>query len=381
MKKVIQPGSQGGGPKDGFQVTVHYKTELQSGKLLESTWDLGEPFRFKVGVGQVLKAWDLAVKSMSKGEIAHILVHPRHLAGSTRLFAEIPPNEYLQFTIELLSFETEIQLVPDGGITKSVVADGARWELPLFESTCHVSYRMSGMDGTLFEEARKAIRIGDDDLPAGMENAIQTMKIGEHAVFKIKGEYAFGAEGNKALKIGPHTDIIFDVKLDHFTKEKEFWEMESFTEKENVAMARKNEGNKFFNASKFNLAIKKYQKALSFFKSMNDLSPTEKGVVESNILLPCYLNLAAAFLKTSDYKEAKSNAKHALSIDPKSVKALWRLGCAQTELGEWEDAKKCFEDALQIEPDNKAVKASSANLKKLISEQNKAKNMYKNFFT
>lgn len=37
---------------------------------MDSSRDKGRPFKFKIGAGQVIKAWDVGVAEMKKGEKA-----------------------------------------------------------------------------------------------------------------------------------------------------------------------------------------------------------------------------------------------------------------------------------------------------------------------
>jgi len=95
----------------------------------------------------------------------------------------------------------------------------------------------------------------------------------------------------------------------------------------------------------------------------------------------CHLNLAAVFLKTKDYKGAMENSTKALAIDPNNVKGLWRRGTAHTYLGDLDVAKVDLEAALQLDPENKAVKASYAQLKKKIANADKKdRKRYENLF-
>jgi len=103
--EVIQEGI-GETPKAGQTVVVHYTGWLkEKGKqegTFDSSVDRGQPFRFTIGVGQVIKGWDEGVMGMKKGE-KRILYIPANLAyGARGAGGVIPPNADLIFEVELL---------------------------------------------------------------------------------------------------------------------------------------------------------------------------------------------------------------------------------------------------------------------------------------
>lgn len=55
---------------------------LTSGKKFDSSRDRGQPFKFKIGCGEVIKGWDQGVAQMSIGERARLTCSPDFAYGS-----------------------------------------------------------------------------------------------------------------------------------------------------------------------------------------------------------------------------------------------------------------------------------------------------------
>lgn len=96
-------------PSQGATVKVHYtgwlKENGKAGKKFDSSVDRGQPFMFKVGVGQVIKGWDEGVIDMKVGE-KRLLEIPAHLGyGEYGAGGVIPGNATLLFEVELLDIE------------------------------------------------------------------------------------------------------------------------------------------------------------------------------------------------------------------------------------------------------------------------------------
>lgn len=51
----------------GAFVTAHYHGTLRDGTVFDSSVNRGEPFKFQVGVGQVIKAWDEGITRLKVG--------------------------------------------------------------------------------------------------------------------------------------------------------------------------------------------------------------------------------------------------------------------------------------------------------------------------
>jgi len=85
--------------KNGAFVRVKYVGRLENGKKFDSC-EKASGFRFRLGVGEVIKGWDHGVKGMRVGG-KRTLVIPAALGyGSRGAPPDIPPNATLHFDVE-----------------------------------------------------------------------------------------------------------------------------------------------------------------------------------------------------------------------------------------------------------------------------------------
>ena len=90
----------------GNHVAVHYTGWLnengEKGKKFDSSLDRGVPFKFRLGMGQVIRGWDEGVAGMKIGGKRTLYIPSDLGYGSRGAGAVIPPNASLIFDVELL---------------------------------------------------------------------------------------------------------------------------------------------------------------------------------------------------------------------------------------------------------------------------------------
>ena len=112
MKSVELKAGTGEGITAGKIAVVHYTGWLyeatakdNKGKQFDSSRSGGQPFRFPLGTGQVIKGWDQGVIGMKVGESRRLII-PADLAyGDSGAGGIIPPGATLLFDIDLVAIE------------------------------------------------------------------------------------------------------------------------------------------------------------------------------------------------------------------------------------------------------------------------------------
>jgi peptidylprolyl isomerase len=102
---VVTDLVDGDGPEAaaGNTVEVHYVGVAHStGEEFDASYNRGEPLRFRLGVGQVIKGWDDGVQGMKVGGRRQLVIPPQLGYGDRGAGGVIKPGETLVFVVDLL---------------------------------------------------------------------------------------------------------------------------------------------------------------------------------------------------------------------------------------------------------------------------------------
>jgi FKBP-type peptidyl-prolyl cis-trans isomerase len=92
--------------KTGDTVKVQYSGTLMNGTPFDSSYDHGgEPFKFTLGKGEVIKGWDEGVVGMKVGGKRKLRIPPELGYGAKGSPPKIPANAGLIFNVELVGIE------------------------------------------------------------------------------------------------------------------------------------------------------------------------------------------------------------------------------------------------------------------------------------
>ncbi|OXU31501.1 hypothetical protein TSAR_001033 [Trichomalopsis sarcophagae] len=384
LKEILKEGTGTKTPQVASRVKVHYTGTLLDGTKFDSSRDRNQPFEFELGQSQVIKAWDIGIATMKKGEVAVLTCAPEYAYGKPGSPPAIPPNSTLKFEVEMIDWVGE-DLSPDKdeGITREQIQAGEGYAIP--NEGALVDIHLTGYyNGTVFEDRDVKFTIGEGEaegIVLGVETALLKFKKGEISKVCVKSKYAFGAAGKPEYNVPPNADVEFIVEMKNFEKAPDSW---SLTGSQKIEQAKmfKDKGTSYFKDGKYSLAIKMYQKVIEYTNDDYDFKEKkELAKMRDDLLLSANLNLSLCFLKTNQPFEAKESCNKSLELDPKNEKALFRRGQAHLELAAPELAIKDFQAVVAIEPKNTAAAKQIIVCNNLIKKDlAKEKKLYANMF-
>ncbi|OGJ06454.1 peptidylprolyl isomerase [Candidatus Shapirobacteria bacterium RIFOXYD1_FULL_38_32] len=91
--------------KTGDTIIIHYVGTLLNGQKFDSSYDRNQAFETQIGVGQLIKGWDLGIPGIKVGGKRKLII-PSDLAYGPQGAGDlIPPNSPLIFEVELMGIK------------------------------------------------------------------------------------------------------------------------------------------------------------------------------------------------------------------------------------------------------------------------------------
>jgi FKBP-type peptidyl-prolyl cis-trans isomerase len=101
--KILKSNPKGIQTKNGSLVSVKYKGWLIEGDVFDENLK-GEPFKFVLGMKQVIQGWEQGLRLMKTGETLRLII-PWYLAYGTKGNGPIPPFTSIIFDVQLIDIK------------------------------------------------------------------------------------------------------------------------------------------------------------------------------------------------------------------------------------------------------------------------------------
>lgn len=323
VKHVMSEGEGYAKPNDRDEVMISYTVkEPESDELIAQASNV----EFTLQDGHLCKGIPLVLKSMGKGESARVLFKkPYH---------DVSDTDVVEVNVTLHSWKKVEDVSEDGTVVKKILVEGSDWAKPNAGATCTISYTAYKNGEEIESKESVDFVVDEEQLPSEeLESAVMKMKKGEKALVTVK-----------------KTGIEYDVTLENFVKAKDSWDMET-SEKIQAACDTKEKGNSLFKLSKYNRAVKKWERALQYI-DYDDAFEEEDKKKAQEVKKSLNLNLSAAYLKLSEPAQARKACDKVLEKEPNNMKALYRRAQAYLATKDFIEAQQDIKQGLSLHADD-----------------------------
>lgn len=110
-----------------------------------------------------IKAWDICISTMKKGEIASFKCRSRYAYEHYGLPPKVPPYKTIIIEMELVDWDRDMTTEKDGGVMKTVLVNGADYDKPREGSLVDI-HVIGEYNGKVFEDRDVLFNLGEGRL-------------------------------------------------------------------------------------------------------------------------------------------------------------------------------------------------------------------------
>ena len=217
--------------------------------------------------------------------------------------------------------------------------------------------------GEIFEKVeRRTLRIGDADVPPGLELCLRRQRAGTRAVVEAAWRFAYGEDGRPAsledgtTAIPSKTDVTWrltTISLGRCEGEAQG------RDKLDELRAKKDLGNNHFRHGHWRKAAQNYQEVLK------DLHPEAYDDSDEavSVYVACANNLVFALMKLGEWLKAEQAVCDVLRVATDDEKALYRAAKIALHLSKWAEADAAITRGRSLYPASPAFPRLESALK------------------
>ena len=220
---------------------------------------------------------------------------------------------------------------------------------------CGIRFEGRTENGELVEKERprkeiKGFKLNYDNMIRGMHYATASLDKDETSWFRFTPEYHFGVNGVPGV-VEPNTILYYKIELVHFKNEVGQLQNDDYEGRVALFTETREKGNEFFKNKEYDKAFKEYKKGADILNNIPKILLSKITEEQTNILKDFKLkftnNAAIACIKLNKYSEGLKYVNKVLELDPRNAKALFRKGQCEMELGNYEQARRSFEESIE----------------------------------
>ncbi|XP_045760843.1 inactive peptidyl-prolyl cis-trans isomerase shutdown-like [Maniola jurtina] len=261
-----------------------------------------------------------------------------------------------------------------GYVKKKILEEGGGVSL---NKECTVSVAFTGyweneLEPFYFTKSNKplVVNLSENGLLPGLQMAIESMLVGELAVFLLSYHVMYGKLGVPP-RIKPESDCIFYVQLiksiiNPKDGEIDFKEPNMFDRVRKKATMLYSSGATLFKTKNYPAAIKLFNKSVNMLHKCRLADEAEENK-QVKLLIKLYINLAISYNKTKQPLKAciACNELNRLNSLWNNPKVLFQNAKALRMIGQFDEAQRRLKRALKLNPSNEELLEEMALINRL----------------
>lgn len=192
-----------------------------------------------------------------------------------------------------------------------------------------------------------------------LELVAKMLRVGEACEVRCDARFAYGDVGLEP-KVPAGAPMKLQIELLRVGK-KITAEMTS-AELIEEAHKKKESGNRYFQEKNYEQAAKLYKRALKLLETWEHSE--EDAQKCKDLLIALGNNVGNVQFRLKQYTEARQSSLEVLQLDPRNVKAMYRMGQIGLEQNDFAESMELLQKAAVIEPKNVKVRQLMKDLKK-----------------
>ena len=228
LKVTEMVKGEGAPPKKGDLVEVEYTARYLDGDEFDSTARQGQPYKFRLGVDEILPGLEEGITSMRPGARRKLILPPKLAYGDEGLPGVVPPGTWVEIEVELIGFEAAPPPPePWNDAGYEIVTTQTGLQYVDFEVGTGDHPRVGGMvlvhytgyldDGTIFDTTWYRpvpieFEVDPDVLIAGWLEGLLSMHAGGKRKLIVPPHLGYGKKGF-GKTVPPNATLTFDIEL------------------------------------------------------------------------------------------------------------------------------------------------------------------------